>query len=308
MKRKILTAALLAALASTANASVIEFKGSLFGGTDIVFDNMDLKVESGDDAATVIQTDTSGDGTIIGPDAFLEFGGTSVVGFTNNGSGQPFLPPALHGLGGLDVNYSIFFDYAVSGMAQTVAGGDLEVTFDNLISAELYVMWDADASADGSGGITEDPSWETRVDLATFTLAQGNCDIDASIDGTTFDVSVDTASSCSLDMIGNFMNGYFTHVASGQDLEELNLTNPVQAEFAATVQEIDGLNFFYPVTNQAAIDAAIANNETPPEPIYGTQEFNVGHDSNMSFVVPEPSSIAILGLGLLGLARIRRKS
>lgn len=287
MKKQLITAALLASLAGTANASVIEFKGSLFGGTDFQFDVMDLKVESGADAANVTQTDTNNDGTIIGPDSFTEMGGTSVVGFTNNGAAIPFANPALHGFGGvIDVNYAIFFDYKVEGTATQDITGDLQVNFNNLVSADLYVLWDADNSA---SAVDADPSWETRVDLASFSLLNGGCDIDATVNGAGF-VEVEDASSCRIDMASQFIAGYFTALASGKDLSEYNATVPVTTTLEATVQSIDGLAFVYPGGAGSS------------------QDFTVAHDSNLTFAVPEPSSIAILGLGLLGLARIRRQS
>lgn len=286
MKKQLLAVALLAGLSTAANASVIEFKGSLFGGNDFEFDLMDFQVEDGAGAANVTQTDTNNTGNIIGPDSFTEFGGTNVIGFSNNGAGVPFLDPALHGFAGIDVNYGIFFDYSVTGSATQDLTGDLQVTFDTLILGDLYVLWDADNSADGSVA-GQDPSWETRVDLASFSLVNGGCDIDAMVVGGA--VQVEAASSCNLTLSGMFDAGYMFDTASGDDLADFNATNPATIRYSADVNSIDGLLFNYPGGAGSS------------------QDFTVSHDANLRISVPEPSTIAILGLGLLGLARLRRK-
>jgi len=277
MKNTLIALALVGS-ASTANASDIDFKGTNFGGFDITFDLIDFLPET----ATVTQTDSNASGNVLGPDFFDEFGATSVVSFTLDNVGLPYSNTSFDGTV-LQSDMVLYFDYNVQGTADQTSATSTEVTFTALPSAELYLWWDSDGS-DATGVNGRD----TRVSLADFTLDGGSCLLNTAIDGGTGDISITGLSSCDLHMEGTFAAGNF-FTDSGDDLAALVALPKI--DYDATVQDIFGLNYNY---------AAVG----------GTQDFTVQHDANMSIVVsvPEPTSIAILGLGLLGLAGTRRRS
>lgn len=274
--RNTILALVLAGATSAVNASEIDFKGSQYGGFDITFDLIDFLPET----ANVTQTD-DGNGNLTGNDAFAEFGSTSVVSFTLNNVGVPYFNTSFDNTPGFESNMVLFFDYNIEGTASNNGTTETVVNFTNVVNAELYLYWDADNNnATGTAGR------ETRVSLANFMLNQGSCNIESSVDGGTGAVSVNSQnSSCGLNLNGNFAAGNF-YSAWGQDLS--TLVSPITVDYTATVQRFNDLNFFYDNT--------------------GVQDFTIDHDANMSINVPEPTTIAILGLGLLGLAGTRRRS
>ena len=266
MKNKLIALAMMTALSASANASVITLDTTGFGGsTTFDFDLIQFLSETGANSASVTQTDTSGDGSIAGPDAFMEMGGTSVLSFNLDGSLAQFGQ-------GVD-GWNIFFDYQVGGMANQDVTGDLQVNFDTLISGSLYAV---------------DTSTNINYGLATFSLLGGDCDIDADVDGTG-SVFVEAASSCHLDLTGVFEDGYFTD-STGLDLGQYDdLGKTLGVSYDATVTAINGLKAVYPGGPGSS------------------QTFSVEHTASMEINVPEPTTVAILGLGLLGFAGARRR-
>jgi hypothetical protein len=278
MKNTLIALALIAGVSTSVNASEIDFKGAQYNGFDVSFDLIDFLPEQTD----VSQTDTNGDGTIFGPDFFNEFGSTSVVGLTLNNVGLPYQGTNFDGTA-LESDMVMYFDYNVQGFATQTGPTSTVVDFTNLPSAELYLYWDMNGiDGDGVGGTN---GRETRVSLANFMLNGGGCLLNTAIDAGTGDVSITGQSACDIFMTGNFTAGNFFS-SWGADLS--TLAEPVRIDYDATVQNISGLNANYAVAG-------------------GTQDFNVQHDANMSINVPEPTSLAILGLGLLGFAGSRRR-
>ncbi|SEL80109.1 PEP-CTERM protein-sorting domain-containing protein [Colwellia chukchiensis] len=281
MKNSLIALALVAGVSTSATASEIDFMGSQYGGFDVTFDLIDFLAET----ATVTQTDSNNDGTIVGPDFFDEFGSTSVVALTLNNASQFYSNTTFDG-SPLESDMVLYFDYNVQGTATQSGPNDTDVNFTALPSAELYLYWDqfgVDGNLDGFGGTNDR---ETKVSLATFTLNGGSCLLDTVVDAGTGDVSINGPSSCEISMTGNFTAGNF-FTSWGADLS--TLTNPIGIDYAATVQNLNGLNFNYAAAG-------------------GQQVFNVDHDGNMAINVPEPTTLAILGLGLLGFAGTRRRS
>ncbi|WP_077338739.1 flocculation-associated PEP-CTERM protein PepA [Pseudocolwellia agarivorans] len=169
---------------------------------------------------------------------------------------------------GVDAAYEVFYNYAFSGTATATAAGNLEVNF-NAGASGLYV----DTTNVGNG------MFDGGVQIASFGLNQGACTIDIKPG------PLQNKGFCGLDLSLNFAAGYFFNT-NGDDLS----TTPgaKTATLIVTVQDILGLSQTYPAAG-------------------GTQNFQISHDGNMTLSVPEPASVAILGLGLLGFAGARRR-
>jgi len=149
-----------------------------------------------------------------------------------------------------------------------------------------------DYTLNGTAGLTG-----TQIDI-TFAGGSANLYADTNIDGSiagadllgslslqygtcTASVTPGQTGSCDIRMGFTPVAGYFDLM--GFDLlTHKNQGAGIWFDFAMTVQNIVGFN------------AA------------GTP-FTVEHDGNVTVSVPEPTSIAILGLGLLGLAGARRR-
>ncbi|WP_077343466.1 flocculation-associated PEP-CTERM protein PepA [Pseudocolwellia agarivorans] len=169
----------------------------------------------------------------------------------------------------VDPAYEVFFDYAFNGMAATVVDDEIVVTFSSVgASTGLYVDTTVNGTFDGG------------MQIASFGLNAGGCTIDISPG------PLQNKGLCALDLSLTFMAGYFFNSA-GDDLS----TTPgsKSAELIVTVQDIVGLLPFYPGGAGSS------------------QTFEIQHDGNMTMTVPEPATVAILGLSLLGFAGMSRR-
>ncbi len=128
----------------------------------------------------------------------------------------------------------------------------------------------------------------TATKVADFTMAGGDCKI------------FDNGGFCNITLEFAPVAGYFnldgvdvaTHIAQGAG---------AWANLVVTVQELVGLFPSY-----AAQEAFLVANSLSSDGA-DTQKFQIKHDGNMTISVPEPTSLAILGLGLLGFAGVRRR-
>ncbi|WP_448565171.1 flocculation-associated PEP-CTERM protein PepA [Thalassotalea ganghwensis] len=225
-------------------------------------------IDFDDDFATVTQTD-DGDGAITGNDAFTEFGLTSLISFGTGGAN--YTPSA----------YEFWLDYSFSGEASTDPGF-LQVLFAGG-SADLVI--DTDLTLDGQGAQV----FNGGTTIGSMTMNGGSCNI------------FGTVGVCNLFLDFVPVDTYFSY--NGEELNNhLNNGAVATANLIVTVQNIIGLFPTY-----AEQEAFLAANNLPSDGD-DVQVFQIKHDGNMSIEVPEPTSIAILGLGLLGLAGLRRRA
>ena len=283
---KSLVAAGMLTVASAASATTITFDDSILGGDNSFdFDSISLLSNS----ATVTQIDSNNDGLLTGPDDFFEIGITGSVSFnTENGVTQTPVDPTLTGL---NSEYQILFDLTLSGQADfsaidfdnadgdfnNLTGFDLvlgDIQFDKQASS-IDVYYDTDLAAGIQGG---------AVNLGSMGLV-GMSNFCSS---TNVIATGATTGSCLLKGDWAPIAGVFSHAQWGFDIATNG--NPIFMEFDINIDEfIPELEFVYPGGP-------------------GSQQvIEVQHDGSAKIIVPEPSSLAVLGLGLLGLGAVRRR-
>lgn len=264
MKKLALIGVLASAMTFGANASVITYDD---GVNSFDFDQMQV---TGLGYSTITQTDTNGDGTLIGPDDFVEFGLTAAIGFTNNGF-------PVFGTG-LNAAFQLIFDISLQGSATANAGVDgipgtaddqLVANFNSLSSAELWRSTTINNTLVKVG-----PGADTKI--GNLTMGSGECLVTTASETGKCDLSFN---------FDSLVAGLFS--TPGGDLQ----SEPyVGIDFTMTIVDIiNGFQFVYP--------------NGPGT----TQTMQVQHTGDASINVPEPTTIAILGLGLLGLAGARRR-
>lgn len=281
IKNKILGAAMASALAlasiNVAHSAVLfqfntnaipTIPGNSFQADRIVFTSLG--------SSTLTVTDSNGNGVldaVPSPDTFTETGFVVAANFVKGAS------LVLPGLSGANVNYEIFADFTPTNgtLAGNVGidGATLLATFNPAgTTARLYLdtivngLYVQGAASNRLIGTLTAGTGDCSLPFAT--QAQGSCVIDFAFD-----------------TLGPSVAGLWTNVATGLDLAGANMRLDINVD---------------QITPQIV---------TPfPGGPGSSQVATINHDGSGQFnvnAVPEPETLALFGLGLLGLGLSRRK-
>jgi len=219
---------------------------------------------------------TQGDSTITQTyvdgvnDPFVELGLTAVATFKQNGSTV-----------GFPSSFDLIFDVNLVGTAATTAVGggvfDIDVNFGPGSTAVFKHDTDAFNGLDG-----------TITDIANLSNAFGNCDLQVD----TTDINATNEGTCNIRFdFDAILAGWF-ETSWGDDFTAL--TSQPYIDFALDID----ITEYSPVFTGPQGSPAAGDITT----------IKVQHDGSAVISVPEPTTIAILGLGLLGLAGARRRA
>jgi hypothetical protein len=238
-----------------------------------------VTVDDGTNSQTFDQlvVTTQGDSTITQTyvdgvnDPFVELGLTAVATFKQDGSTV-----------GFPNTFDLIFDVNLVGTAATtdLGGGvfDIDVNFG---PGSTAVFKHDDVAFGGLNG--------TVTDIANLSNAMGGCDLQ--VDVTDIDGS-NNEGTCNIRFDFDALLAGWFETSWGDDFTAL--TSQPYIDFALDID----ITSYVPVFTGPG-GSPVAGDITTIE---------VQHDGSAVISVPEPASIAILGLGLLGLAGARRRA
>ena len=235
--------------------------------------------------ATITQTDSSAPfGAFGAADDFVEIGLVSLVNFKNGGVD-------VFG-SGVGSSYALYADYLLTGTAAvdmvgniivSITGGSGNIHYQEAGGGVILPAGDPDLGGSVQIGALTSALGDCNITAAT-SLSQGSCKVNFAFDaGGVSDTGVFTLGGIDLGLLG------------ASFLLDINVDELVDtATGLAPTGTYIGFGTTCDVGMDGGGDACVAN-------------LQATHDGSGRFNVPEPGTLALLGVGLFGLGRIARR-
>ena len=294
MRKALLASAVSLAMAGAAQADSIYYDVGPLGinsgdanTTTDVFDQFSISAQT-----TTTQFDTDGSGGLTVGDMFSDMG---------EGRVESLLAPGFVDDEGLMTagGYEFTFQWSglngsVTNIADAAAGPDnVNISYDAGAQIDFYLDTGLDSNYGGTVGASDNANFGngTYAFTVTVTGGTGTNTFGDYTDGTTF-----TNGS-------SFINGEVTNVASGLFYDDTNhngIADAQDEDWATALLNDTMIMAFLDQNTDNVVAVAPGSNG-------GMFDILSDHNGSLDITVPEPSTLALLGGSLIGLAGVGRR-